>query len=339
MTESWTQPQDRLGRRLRDMRISVTDRCNFRCTYCMPREVFGPSHAFLETSALLSFEEIEEVVRAGKDLGVRKVRLTGGEPLLRKNICGLVARLSAVGGLDIAMTTNGVLLPRLAQDLASSGLNRVTVSLDSLNDDTFRRASDSKYRVQDVLAGMDAAEAAGLGRVKINMVVKKGLNDGDILEMAGRFRGTDRILRFIEFMDVGDTNAWEKTNVLTAQEIVHIIADRYPIEPIEASYTGEVATKYRYKDGLGEIGIITSISQPFCGSCTRARISADGSLYTCLFASSGFDLRTVLRGARRSGDLHAALSGQWTARDDRYSEIREIHEPGEKRIEMSYIGG
>lgn len=337
MTQLLPAP-DLRGRALRDLRISVTDRCNFRCRYCMPRELFGADHAFLERSKLLSFSEIDEIVVAARDLGVRKLRFTGGEPLMRRGFTELVGMLSRFSDLDLAMTTNGVLLAKHARALRAAGLRRVTVSLDSLTDSTFRSMSDSKFSVEDVIAGIDAAEAAGLP-VKVNMVVKRGVNDGDVVAMATRFRGTGHVVRFIEYMDVGSTNGWDLTEVVTANEITEAIGSVYPIAPLAPEYPGEVASRYRYLDGAGEIGIIPSVSAPFCGTCTRARLSAEGVLYTCLFASAGLDLRSIVRGTRSDDDLRGAIGGRWATRDDRYSEERGKQALTRPKIEMSYIGG
>lgn len=332
--------RDRRGRALRDLRISVTDQCNFRCRYCMPREKFGAEHAFLERRALLDFDELSEVASTAHHLGVRKIRLTGGEPLMRRGICALVESLASLPGLDLAMTTNGVLLPQYAQSLATSGLHRVTVSLDTLDDHTFEAMSDSRHQVQDVLDGIAAAERAGLGPIKINMVVKRGANESDILDVAAHFRDTAHTVRFIEYMDVGSTNEWNASEVFPASDIIDTIHSRFPADPIEASYRGEVASRFRYRDGKGEFGVISSMSKPFCSTCTRIRVSAEGTLYTCLFATAGLDLRAILRGNRTPGDLTSALTGRWISRDDRYSELRNA--PGtshNNKIEMSYIGG
>jgi GTP 3',8-cyclase len=335
------QPVDQLGRRLRDLRISVTDRCNFRCVYCMPREVFGKDFQFMERSALLSFEEIERVARAFAAQGVEKLRLTGGEPLLRRDLERLVDMLVQIEGIrDVALTTNGALLAKKAQSLADAGLTRVTVSLDSLDDDTFKAINDVAFPVDRVLEGIDAALAAGLAPVKVNMVVKRGANDQDIVPMARFFRdkpGT--ILRFIEFMDVGTTNGWRLEDVVSAAEIVERVGADHPLEPAAPLYPGEVANRFRYVDGAGEIGVIASVTQPFCGGCTRARISADGKLYTCLFAARGHDLREIIRNGATDDELRASIAGVWTRRGDRYSEIRTADTPARERVEMSHIGG
>jgi cyclic pyranopterin phosphate synthase len=335
------QPVDLLGRRLRDLRISVTDRCNFRCVYCMPREVFGKDFQFLQRSALLTFEEIERVATAFATQGVEKLRLTGGEPLLRRDLERLVEKLARIEGIgDVALTTNGALLAKKAQTLADAGLTRVTVSLDSLDNDTFRAVNDVAFPVERVLEGIDAALVAGLAPVKVNMVVKRGLNDQDIVPMARFFRdkpGT--ILRFIEFMDVGNTNGWQLEDVVSAAEIVELIGAEHPLVPIAPLYPGEVATRFRYLDGVGEIGVIASVTKPFCGACTRARLSAEGSLYTCLFASRGHDLRELIRNGAGDDELRAAIAGVWNRRADRYSEIRTAETSTREHVEMSHIGG
>jgi GTP 3',8-cyclase len=330
---------DRFGRPVRDLRISVTDRCNFRCVYCMPKEVYGRDHAFLPRAALLSFEEIERVARVFAALGVRKLRITGGEPLVRRDLEQLIAKLAAIGDLDLTLTTNGALLAAKAQALANAGLTRITVSLDSLDDDTFRRMNDVDFPVARVLEGIEAAAAAGLVPVKVNVVVKRGLNDEGIVELADFFRGTGHVLRFIEYMDVGHTNGWRLDDVVPAAEIVRRIGDASPLEPVDSAYRGEVARRYRYLDGAGEIGVIASVTQPFCGDCTRARLSADGKLYTCLFAVRGHDLRGLLRAGATDDELADRLAGIWTARDDRYSELRSAETTELERVEMSYIGG
>lgn len=330
---------DTLHRPLRDLRISVTDRCNFRCVYCMPREVFGHDYAFLPRAALLTFEEIERLARVFASRGVEKIRLTGGEPLLRRDLDTLVAMLARIPGLDLTLTTNGVLLPAKAQALTDAGLRRVTVSLDSLDDDVFRAMNDADVPVARVLAGIDAAHSAGLAPVKVNTVVKRGLNEDSVLPLARHFRGSGVVLRFIEFMDVGATNGWRLDDVVPAAEIVAAIDAEWPLEPVEPDYRGEVANRYRYRDGAGEIGLIASVTQPFCRDCTRARISAEGTLYTCLFASSGHDLRAPLREGATDGELAAAIDGIWGRRADRYSELRSAETRARPRVEMSYIGG
>jgi cyclic pyranopterin phosphate synthase len=336
-----TQPVDLLGRRLRDLRISVTDRCNFRCTYCMPREVFGKDFVFMERAALLTFEEIERIATAFAAQGVEKLRLTGGEPLLRRDLETLVSKLVAIDGIrDVALTTNGALLARKAQSLADAGLTRVTVSLDSLDDETFMSLNDVGFPVDRVLEGIDAALAAGLGPVKVNMVVKRGVNEQDILPMARYFRERPQtVLRFIEFMDVGTTNGWQLEDVVSAAEIVERIGAEFPLEPADPLYPGEVANRFRYRDGAGEIGVIASVTQPFCGGCTRARISAEGRLYTCLFAARGHDLRELIRNGATDAELLDAIGGVWRRRSDRYSEIRTADTPARERVEMSHIGG
>jgi GTP 3',8-cyclase len=331
--------RDSLNRPVRDLRISVTDRCNFRCVYCMPKEVFGRDYSFLERAELLTFEEIERTARIFARLGVTKVRLTGGEPLLRRELERLVGMLARIPGLDLTLTTNGSLLPQKAALLAEAGLRRVTVSLDSLDDDVFREMNDVDFPVERVLAGIEAAAAAGLAPVKVNMVVKRGLNDESVLPMARYFRGSGHILRFIEYMDVGHTNGWRLDDVVAAAEIVNAIDAEHPLEPLDANYPGEVAQRYRYRDGAGEIGVIASVTQPFCGACTRARLSAEGRLFTCLFATKGFDVRAVLRGGASDTELAKALSGVWRARADRYSEIRSAETLDLPKVEMSYIGG
>jgi cyclic pyranopterin phosphate synthase len=331
---------DTLGRPLRDLRISVTDRCNFRCTYCMPKEVFGIDHAFLPRAEILDFEEIERVVRAAVGLGVRKVRLTGGEPLVRRNLETLVGLLAAVPGIeDLTLTTNASLLAGKAQLLADAGLHRVTVSLDALDDETFMRMNDVGFPVSQVLDGIAAAEAAGLGPIKVNTVIRRGLNEHAVLDLAEHFRGTSTTLRFIEYMDVGHSNGWRLDDVVPAAEIVSRIDARWPLEPVDRDYRGEVAQRYRYRDGAGEIGLISSVTEPFCGDCTRARLSADGHLFTCLFAVTGHDLRAVLRGGASDEQLEEALRIIWTGRSDRYSELRTLDTVDLPKVEMSFIGG
>ncbi|MDX9718528.1 GTP 3',8-cyclase MoaA [Thauera sp. AutoDN2] len=330
---------DRRGREVRDLRISVTDRCNFRCVYCMPREVFGDDYAFLPRRELLSFEEILRVARLFAERGVRKIRITGGEPLLRKDVERLIEMLARLDGVEITLTTNGVLLPRMAQRLADAGLHRVTVSLDALDDALFRRMNDADYPVEKVLEGIDAARAAGLGPIKVNMVVKRGTNDGDIEAMATHFRHSGHILRFIEFMDVGASNGWKMDEVLPSREVVARIDRLFPLEPADPNYVGEVAERWRYKDGAGEIGVISSVTQAFCSSCTRIRLSTEGQLYTCLFAQQGHDLRTLLRTGADDAQIDAVIARVWNGRDDRYSEIRTAATAAQRKIEMSYIGG
>jgi cyclic pyranopterin phosphate synthase len=332
-------PLDTRLRPLRDLRISVTDRCNFRCVYCMPREVFGRDYTFLPRAELLTFEEIERVARAFAAQGVRKIRLTGGEPLLRRDLDVLVAMLARLPDVELTLTTNGVLLPRKAHALAQAGLARVTVSLDSLDDDVFRAMNDADVPVERVLAGIEAAQAAGLGPLKVNTVVRRRINEESVLPLARYFRGTDVVVRFIEYMDVGASNGWRLDDVVPAAEIVAAIDAEAPLEPVEPSYRGEVARRYRYRDGSGEIGVIASVTQPFCGDCTRARISADGKVYTCLFGVNGHDLRALLRGGVDDDELRNALAAIWTRRDDRYSELRTADTGTLPKVEMSYIGG
>jgi cyclic pyranopterin phosphate synthase len=331
---------DTLARPLHDLRISVTDRCNFRCVYCMPREAFGRDFAFLERAQLLTFEEIARVTRLFVAHGAEKIRLTGGEPLLRRNLETLVEMLVAIDGVrDIALTTNGVLLTReKARALAAAGLKRISISLDSLDEATFRATTDSAFSVDDVLRAIDHAADAGLAPVKIDAVVKRGMNDRGIIPLARRFRGTGHIVRFIEYMDVGNTNAWQMPEVVPGREVLATIAAEWPLEPVEPQYFGEVAERWRYVDGAGEIGIITSVTQPFCGSCTRARLSAAGELFTCLFASTGRDLRTLIRGGASDEEIGNVIGSVWRARDDRYSELRAALPPARK-VEMSHIGG
>jgi GTP 3',8-cyclase len=331
---------DTLGRPMRDLRVSVTDRCNFRCTYCMPKEVFGADHAFLPRAEILRYEEIERVVRAAVTLGVRKVRLTGGEPLVRRELETLVRMLGAIPGIDdLTLTTNGSLLASKAEALAVAGLHRVTVSLDALDDPTFMRMNDVGFPVARVLDGMATADAAGLGPIKVNSVVRRGINEHAVVDLAEHFRGTATVVRFIEYMDVGHTNGWRMDDVVPAAEILARIDARWPIEPVDRDYRGEVAQRWRYRDGAGEIGVITSVSQPFCGDCTRARLSTDGRLYTCLFATTGHDLRALLRGDATDDDLADALRVIWTGRTDRYSELRSLETVDLPKVEMSFIGG
>lgn len=329
---------DTLGRPLRDLRISVTDRCNFRCVYCMPKEVFGRGYRFMDRKELLTFEELERLARAFVAHGVEKIRITGGEPLLRRDLEVLIERLVALGGLDVTLTTNGALLPQKAQLLADAGVRRITVSLDSLEDATFRAMNDVAFPVSRVLDGIAAASAAGLS-VKVNTVVKRGVNDGEVLALARHFRGSGHILRFIEFMDVGATNGWRLDDVVPAAEIVGMIDAELPLEPADPNYRGEVARRWRYRDGAGEIGVIASVTQPFCGDCTRARISAEGRLYTCLFAARGHDLRALVRSGAPDQALQETIGRLWAPRADRYSEIRSQSTGTLPRIEMSYIGG
>lgn len=333
-------PVDTLGRPVRDLRVSVTDRCNFRCRYCMPREIFGADYQFLPRQDLLTFEEITRLTGVFTGIGVRKVRLTGGEPLLRHDLERLVAMLAAVPGIeDLTMTTNGALLARHAANLAAAGLHRVTVSLDSLDNATFTAGNDSPVPVAQVLAGIDAAAAAGLTPVKINVVVRRGVNDGEVAALARRFKGTGHIVRFIEYMDVGHSNGWRLEHVVPAAEVVAAIGTDMPLEAVGANYPGEVARRFRYRDGSGEIGVVASVTLPFCGDCTRARLSADGKVFTCLFATAGHDLRALLRGGATDEEITAALTAIWQARTDRYSEVRSADTVGLPKVEMSYIGG
>lgn len=331
---------DVLGRPLRDLRISVTDRCNFRCTYCMPKEIFARDFEFLKREELLTFEEVACVARAFVHAGVEKIRLTGGEPLLRRDIERLVEMLARIRGLrDLTLTTNGSLLDLAkAKALRGAGLSRITISLDSLDDRVFRAMNDVQFPVGRVLEAIDAAVAAGLSPVKIDVVVRRGVNDAGILDLARHFRGTDVIVRFIEYMDVGTTNGWRPEDVVPGREIVEAISSEWPIEPVQPEYFGEVAERWRYRDGQGEIGVITSVTQPFCGSCTRARLSADGKLYLCLFAADGHDLRRPLRRGATDDEMAETIRTIWRGRDDRYSEIR-AEMAGVRKVEMSHIGG
>ncbi len=329
---------DALGRPMRDLRISVTDRCNFRCVYCMPREVFDANYRFLPHSAILSFEEIARLARIFVGLGVKKIRLTGGEPLVRKNLERLVEMLSELK-TEITLTTNGSLLARQVHSLKKAGLDRVTVSLDSLDDATFRAMNDADFPVAKVIEGIEAAAAAGLAPVKINMVVKRGVNDGDVAAMAGRWRGTGHIVRFIEYMDVGATNGWRMDEVVPSAEVLARIGSRWPLEPIDANYPGEVAQRWRYADGAGEIGVISSVTRAFCSSCNRMRLSTEGSLYTCLFAQSGHDLKSLVRGGASDDEIRNEIASVWQRRADRYSEIRTAETAKLRKVEMSYIGG
>jgi cyclic pyranopterin phosphate synthase len=330
---------DVLRRPVRDLRISVTDRCNFRCGYCMPKEIFNREYEFLSRELLLSFEEIARVAAMLVDRGVQKIRLTGGEPLLRVQLESLIAMLRNLGEVDLTLTTNGSLLRRKATGLAAAGLNRVTVSLDSLDEGVFRAMNDVGFPVSQVLDGIEAAAAAGLGPVKVNAVVKRGVNDHTLVDMARHFQGTGHILRFIEFMDVGVTNGWRLADVVPAADVVAAINAELPCEPVEPNYPGEVATRYRYRDGSGEFGVISSVTRPFCGACTRLRLSAEGALYTCLFATRGHDLRSLIRSGVDDAALGVAIDEVWANRSDRYSEIRSAHTPGLPKVEMSYIGG
>lgn len=332
---------DTLFRPLRDLRISLTDRCNFRCRYCMPKEVFGPNFQFLPKDSLLTDEEIVRLARIFVSLGVRKLRLTGGEPLLRPHLEQLIAQLAAIPLVeDISLTTNGSLLTlEKAKRFKQAGLQRVTISLDSLDDETFMRLNDVECRSETILAAIDAALEAQLVPVKANMVVIKGINDAQVVPMAERFRGTGVIVRFVEYMDVGNSNHWQMQHVYPAKDIVASIHDRWPLVPVERSHTGEVATRYRYEDGLGEIGVISSVTAPFCGACTRTRLSAQGKLFLCLFASGGFDLQHYLRSGESNETITEAIGSIWSNRDDRYSELRSSQSESKSKVEMSHIGG
>ena len=330
---------DRLGRPLRDLRISVTDRCNFRCPYCMPGEVFGKDYAFLPRSEILTFEEITRVVSVAAQLGVTKVRLTGGEPLVRREIEGLVAMIAKVDGIELALTTNGAALAAKAQALREGGLTRITVSLDSVDETVFQAMNGVGVPLSRVLGGIAAAREAGFGPIKLNVVVKRGVNDDGLLDLARFGRQHGHVVRFIEFMDVGTTNGWRLEDVVSAAEMLEIIDAEFPLEPLDPHYRGEVARRYRYRDGGGEIGLISSVTQPFCHACTRARLSSDGKLFTCLFAATGYDLRTILRTSGGDARLSALLSRVWRERTDRYSEERSSLTSPRDRIEMSYVGG
>ena len=330
---------DALGRPLHDLRISVTDRCNFRCVYCMPKEVFGRDYQFLEREELLTFEEIERLARIFVAHGVTKIRLTGGEPLVRRDIERLVEMLARIPGIDLALTTNGSMLSRKASALKEAGLERITVSLDALDDETFAAMNDVDFPVTRVLAGIEAAAAAGLDPIKINMVVRRGLNEASVVPMARYFRATGHIVRFVEYMDVGHTNGWRLDDVVPADEIIARIDAEMPLEPVTPNYRGEVASRWRYRDGGGEIGVIASVSQPFCGDCSRARVSTDGFLYTCLFSTKGHDLRSLLRDGATDTEIFEAIGRVWRRRNDRYSEIRSSETVALPKVEMSYIGG
>ena len=331
---------DAFQRPLRDLRISVTDRCNFRCTYCMPREIFGPGYQFLDRAEILSYEEITRLARIFIAHGVEKIRLTGGEPLVRKDLDSLIAQLRATPGLrDLTLTTNGSLLRNQARKLKAAGLERITVSLDSLDDAVFQSMNDSGVPASVVLDGIEAAREAGLDPIKVNAVVKRGTNDHTIVDLARHFKGSGVIVRFIEFMDVGATNGWQLEHVVTGREIAERVNAELPIEPVGANYRGEVARRWRYLDGEGEIGIITSISEPFCGDCTRARLSPEGELYTCLFGVRGHDFRALLRSGATDGELSEFLASVWHVRDDRYSELRTAETALLPKVEMSHIGG
>ena len=332
-------PTDQLGRPLRDLRISVTDQCNFRCAYCMPKDVFGPDYPFLPKNEILTNEEVHKLARSFAELGIEKIRLTGGEPLLRKNLVPLVNSLSQIDLVkDLSLTTNGTLLPRYAKGLKESGLNRINISLDGLSPIVFKEMSGGRGEPAAVLEGIEAAEQADL-EVKVNMVVKKGVNEEEVLPMVRFFRDKRITLRFIEYMDVGNSNQWRSKEVLPAKEILDTIAKEFPFKPIDPNYKGEVAARYRYTDVPAEFGLINSITKPFCSDCNRARLSANGNLYTCLFATSGHDLKTIVRSGVRGSELTKHISGIWRARKDRYSEERSSQTSSQKKIEMSYIGG
>ena len=330
---------DTRGRPLRDLRISVTDRCNFRCTYCMPKEVFGKDFQFLERENLLSFGEIHRVTRIFRDHGIEKVRITGGEPLVRRKLERLIEMLAYHEDLDLTLTTNGSLLKQKAADLKAAGLKRVTVSLDALDNPTFMKMNDVDFPVEKVLEGIDEADRVGLAPIKINMVVKRGVNDHSVVPMARHFKGSRHILRFIEFMDVGSTNGWNLDSVVPSRELAARIDAELGIEPAEANYRGEVAERWRYKDGSGEVGFISSVTQAFCRDCTRARLSAEGQLFTCLFATQGTDLRSLLRNDSSDAEISDAIARVWRVRGDRYSEIRTAETAKLRKVEMSYIGG
>ena len=335
--------KDKFNRQLRDLRISVTDRCNFRCTYCMPSEVFGESYKFLPKEEILSFEEITRLTLIFTDLGVDKIRITGGEPLLRTDLQHLIYLLRQLHGIkDLTLTTNGYLLEQQAEALKKAGLNRITVSLDTLDDELFKTMNGRGFSTEKVLAGIKAAERAGLSPIKVNSVVQKGVNDHTIVDLARYFKGTGHIVRYIEYMDVGNLNDWKLDEVMTSSEIFHTINSALPLEAVQPNYVGEVASRYRYKDGSGEIGIISSVTQPFCGNCTRARLSTDGRLYTCLFANDGIDLRDLLRNGSSDDEIKSAISSCWGKRTDRYSEERSARKPlsiNKRKIEMYQIGG
>ena len=330
---------DTLQRPLRDLRISVTDRCNFRCVYCMPKEIFGSDYQYLRHDQVLTFEEITRLARLFVGHGVRKIRLTGGEPLVRRDLPVLVKMLAEIPELDLTLTTNGALLPRQAQALKDAGLKRVTVSLDSLEDAVFKAMNDVDFPVAKVLEGMEAAEAVGLEPIKVNMVVKRGVNETSVLPMARFFREKGYILRFIEYMDVGHTNGWRMDDVVTAKEIIGLINAELPLEPVDPNYRGEVAERWRYKDGSGEIGVVASVTQAFCRDCNRARLSAEGKLYTCLFAIKGHDFKSLLRSGATDEELSQKIAQLWSRRADRYSELRSENTLDLPKVEMSHIGG
>jgi cyclic pyranopterin phosphate synthase len=330
---------DTLNRPLRDLRISVTDRCNFRCVYCMPKEIFGPDYAYLPREQVLTFEEITRLVHIFTTHGVKKIRLTGGEPLVRKDLHLLVGMLSEIPNLDLTLTTNGSLLARNAQALKDAGLDRVSVSLDSLDNEIFKAMNDVDFPVEKVLQGMDAAQKVGLEPIKVNMVVKRGVNESSVLPMAHFFREKGYILRFIEYMDVGHTNGWRTDDVVSSREIVDMINAELPLEPADPNYKGEVASRWRYRDGSGEIGVISSVTQPFCSTCNRARLSAEGKLYTCLFAIKGHDLKSLVRGGATDDEISGEIARIWGKRTDRYSELRSENTIDLPKVEMSHIGG
>ncbi|HSJ86874.1 MAG TPA: GTP 3',8-cyclase MoaA [Anaerolineales bacterium] len=330
---------DTLNRPLRDLRISITDRCNFRCVYCMPKEIFGPDYQFLHRDQILTFEEITRLAGIFVDHGVSKIRLTGGEPLVRRDLPILVGMLAKIPNLDLTLTTNGALLAKQARALKEAGLQRVTVSLDSLDNATFKAMNDVDFPVQKVIEGMDVASQVGLGPIKVNMVVKRSMNETSILPMARYFREKGYILRFIEYMDVGHSNGWRMEEVVPAAEIIKIINAELPLEPLDPNYRGEVAERWRYKDGSGEIGVIASVTQAFCRTCTRARLTAEGKLFTCLFGIKGFDLREMVRGGASDEDISQAIARVWGKRTDRYSEIRSEQTVSLPKVEMSHIGG
>ncbi|HCI86133.1 MAG TPA: GTP 3',8-cyclase MoaA [Dehalococcoidia bacterium] len=336
---------DKLNRPVRDLRISVTDRCNFRCTYCMPAEIFGERYEFLPRPEILTFEEIERVARIFAAVGVNKLRITGGEPLVRANLSELIERLSSIEEIeDIALTTNGYLLPKYANELKEAGLKRLTISLDSIDEEIFKKMSGRPQGPANTLEGIKLATELGFSPIKINVVVQRAVNDHTLVDTARYFKGTGAIVRFIEFMDVGTKNGWELSEVVTSKEVIDMIGSEFPLEPVDPNYTGEVASRYRYKDGDGEIGVISSVSEPFCGSCTRARLSTDGKLVTCLFASGGTDLKEALRSGQSDEEIAEMIGGIWTNRSDRYSELRSkatdlyVGAEGDK-VEMYYIGG
>ena len=330
---------DALKRPLRDLRISVTDRCNFRCVYCMPKEIFGSDYPYLPHNEVLTFEEIARLARIFSTFGVKKIRLTGGEPLVRKDLPKLISMLAEIPDLDLTLTTNGSLLARNAQALKDAGLSRVTVSLDSLDNEVFKALNDVDFPVEKVLEGMDAAQKVGLEPIKVNMVVKRGVNQSSILPMAHYFREKGYILRFIEYMDVGHTNGWRTDDVLSLKEIVDTINAELPLEPLDPNYKGEVAERWRYKDGSGEIGVISSVTQPFCSTCNRARLSAEGKLYTCLFAVKGHDLKSLIRSGATDEEISDEIARIWGKRTDRYSELRSENTIDLPKVEMSHIGG